>query len=441
MVTQDMWLSAGLVLVFILIGGVFAGTELALVSLRDSQLEQLAKRGKRGARVAKVARDPNRFLAAVQIGVTVAGFISAAYGASTLAPAVAPSLEKLGLSEGVASASATVLLTLVIAYLSLVLGELVPKRIALQRAQGLALAVTPALDRFASAMRPVIWLLSASTDAVVRLFGGDPTMRAETMTEEELRDLVHSHQSLPPDARRIVSEVLGVRDKTVAEVLRHRQDVQFIDADATVGEAAALVAQLPYSRYPVIGEDVDDVVGFLHVRDLLTAPAEASVRTLARPILSVPSTALVMPVLATMRADRQQIAVVVDEYGGTDGIVTFEDLLEELVGDISDEYDPIVGAQAEADGDVFDAGLTIEDFAERTSIELPDGPYETVAGYVIARLGRLAVEGDEVEVETEAGEDEGDDQVVPVRLVVSTVEGRRIRSVRVLDRPTEGARE
>lgn len=430
--TEPMWASVGIVLLFILIGGLFAGTEFALVSLRESQLDQLAKRGKRGARVARVARDPNRFLAAVQIGVTVAGFISAAYGAATLAPALAPALESAGLGHDAALTVATILLTLVVAYLSLVLGELVPKRFALQRAQGLALAVTPALDRFATAMRPVIWLLSVSTDAVVRLLGGDPKVRAESMSGEELRDLVDSHEGLPADARRIVSDVLGVSERTVAEVLRHRADVEFVDARTPAAEVSARVATLPYSRYPVITETMDDVVGFLHVRDLLTASPQQPVGALARPILHVPSTALVMPVLAEMRAGRHQIAVVVDEYGGTDGIVTFEDLLEELVGEISDEYDPPTPAHLEANGDTLNAGLTIEEFAERTGVSLPDGPYETVAGFVIAQLGRLAQVGDDVRV---AGRGEDDDAVegavASLVITVSEVDGRRIRLVTV----------
>ncbi len=432
---EQMWLSVAVVLVFILIGGVFAGTELALVSLRESQLDQLAKRGKRGAHVARVARDPNRFLAAVQIGVTVAGFISAAYGASTLAPALVPALKTLGLGDDATLMVATILLTLVVAYLSLVLGELVPKRFALQRAQGLALVVTPALDRFATAMRPVIWLLSVSTDAVVRLLGGDPKVRAESMSGEELRELVGSHEGLPAEARRIVSDVLGVSERTVAEVLRHRADVEFVDAQTPAAEVSARVATLPYSRYPVIADTMDDVIGFLHVRDLLTAPPEQLAGTLARPILYVPSTAFVMPVLAEMRADRHQIAVVLDEHGGTDGIITFEDLLEELVGEIADEYDPPAHAHLKAGGDILDAGLTIEEFAERTGVALPDGPYETVAGFVIARLGRLAQAGDEVTVQGREGhEDAIEGEAMSLVISVAEVDGRRLRLVRV--RPT-----
>src|SRR5688500_8422789 len=190
------FVNLGLVLLFILVGGVFAATEIALVSLRESQLSALERTGSRGARVAAVARDPNRFLAAVQIGVTVAGFFSAAYGGATLAPDLAPYLEHLGLGQAEAGTTALIVLTLVIAYLSLVLGELVPKRLALQQSAGVSLALAPMLDRFATLMRPVIWTLSVSTNALVRLLGGDPDATSEELSEEELRELVSTHGAL-----------------------------------------------------------------------------------------------------------------------------------------------------------------------------------------------------------------------------------------------------
>jgi len=418
------FLSFGLVLMFILVGGVFAATEIALVSLRESQLAQLERRGQRGARVAAVARDPNRFLAAVQIGVTVAGFFSAAYGGSTLAPDLAPHLEALGLGEDAAEAVALVALTLLIAYLSLVLGELVPKRLALQRSAGLSLLVAPVLDRFAGLMRPVIWLLSISTNAVVRLLGGDPHAAGEQLTEEELRDLVAHHEALEDSERRILRDVLQATDTTVKQAMRPRGDVEFLDADLPLTAAAERVRDLPYSRYPVTGDGFDDIVGFLHVRDLLGVAGDdpRRVRDVVRPVLVVPATNLVLPTMATMREQAIHLAVIVDEYGGTDGIVTLEDLVEELVGDIRDEYD--VAEAADADGDVacVDAGLSLEDFADSTGIELEDGDYETVAGYVVARLGRMPVEGDSVEV---AG----------ARLEVVEVVGRRITKVAVRPLP------
>jgi putative hemolysin len=391
-------LNVGLVLVFVLVGGVFAGTEIALVSLRESQLTALERASARGAHVARVARDPNRFLAAVQIGVTVAGFLSAAYGGATLADDVAPYFERLGLGEGAADAVALVLLTLLIAYLSLVLGELVPKRMALQRSTTVALAVTPTLDRFAVVMRPFIWLLSRSTDGLVRLLGGDPHATTEQLSEEELRHLVSTHEALEEQERRILSDVFAATETKLKEVMRPRGDVTFVAGDLPVVEAARQVRRLPYSRYPVTGAGFDDVLGFLHVRDLLDLEPDdrRTVAEVVRPVLMLPGTRRVLPSVATMKEDGVHLAVVVDEYGGTDGIVTLEDLVEELVGDIRDEYDASesrVGAEAQ---DVVAGSTNLEDFGARTGVLLPDGDYETVAGFVLAQLGHIPEVGETV---------------------------------------------
>lgn len=414
------WGSIALVLLFILLGGVFAGTEFALVSLRESQIRQLDERGQRGQRVASVARDPNRFLSAVQIGVTVAGFFSAAYGASALAPDFAPLLVAIGLPESAAATVALVLLTLLIAYCSLVLGELVPKRLALQRSEQFALAVAPPLDRFATLMRPVIWLLSRSTNAVVRLLGGDPTARSEALSEEELRDIVIAHESLPENERRLLTDVFRASDRSVAEAMRPRGEVTFLESTLSLSEAAEVIREHPYSRYPVTGADFDDVLGFVHVRDVLQPPPGtkegSTVGDLARTIVHLPSTNQLLTSLAVMQRSRTHLAVVVDEYGGTDGIITMEDVMEEIVGDIRDEYDPQEPNRA---ADTYDAGLTIEEFATASGVVLEDGPYETVAGYLLTVLGRLARPGDRVPVDAGV-------------LEVVTVDKRRIRLVRIL---------
>src|SRR3954454_16256351 len=184
-----------LILVFVMIGGVFAAAEMALVSLRESQLKSLSHRGRRGEIVARVAANPNRILSAVQIGVTLMGFLSAAFGGATLADGLSPHLEKLGLPKSLADTAALVLITVLISYVSIVLGELAAKRLALQRAEGFALGLAPLVDRIASGARPVIWLLSRSTDLVVRRLGGDPNATREVMGDEELRDLVSAHES------------------------------------------------------------------------------------------------------------------------------------------------------------------------------------------------------------------------------------------------------
>jgi putative hemolysin len=399
----ELILNIALVIVFVLIGGVFAATEMALVTLRDSQVNAIAQRGRRGEKVAALARNPNTFLSAVQIGVTVAGFASAAYGASSIAPSVAPLLVALGLGEQASLTLATILLTLVVAYLSLVLGELAPKRLAIQRNAQFAYAVAPVLNNFARVMRPVIWLLSVSTNAVVRLLGGDPTRTSESMTEEELRDIVTSHEGLPEDERRILDDVLSLRDRQISEVMRPRPEVVAITGAESVGDAVAQIAGLPFSRYPVVDQSIDDITGFVHVRDLYEAAAldpGTPVTEVIRSIPYLPATARVLPTLTMLRARNTHIAVVIDEYGGTDGIVTLEDLVEEVVGEIFDEYDTDAAPAKMAEGGgVVDGRLNLQDFEEATGIELPRGTWDTVAGFVLERLGRLARQGDVVEVE------------------------------------------
>jgi putative hemolysin len=415
--------NVGLVLLFVFIGGIFAAAEIALVSLRESQLTQIAMHGRRGERVAALARNPNRFLAAVQIGVTAAGFFSAAFGATTLADDVSPVLVEWGLSANVAEPVALIVITLAIVYLSLVLGELVPKRLALQRAEGVATIVAPPLDRFATVMRPVIWLLSKSTDVVVRLLGGDPTAGREQITEEELRDLLSGHEALSEEERKIVEDVFAAGDRQLREVMRPRTEVDFLDAAMPVYQAVKKASDMPHSRYPVVRGSSDDVVGFVHVRDLFAPDiSNRSVRVgeLAREIVLLPATKRLLPALSEMRRAGAHIAVVVDEYGGTAGIVTLEDLVEELIGDIRDEYDAAVEFPARSLGGTMeiDGLLNIEDFAEQTGVDLPDGPYETVAGYVMAALGHLPEEGDSVVVDGH-------------RLEVLALDGRRAARLRL----------
>ncbi|MDR6690187.1 putative hemolysin [Microbacterium sp. 1154] len=425
---NDLVLNIVLVVIFVLIGGVFAATEMALVTLRESQVNALAARGRRGQKVADLARNPNTFLSAVQIGVTVAGFASAAYGASSIAPSVTPLFTNLGLEQGAAATVSTIALTLVIAYLSLVLGELVPKRLAIQRNAAFAYSVAPVLNGFAKLMRPVIWLLSISTNLLVRLLGGDPNKTGEELTDEELRDIVSSHEGLPADERRILDDVLSLRDRHVSEVMRPRPEVVTLDAGGTIADAYDQVRDLPFSRYPVAEQTIDDVVGFVHVRDLTDDP-ERALSAVTREIRYIPSTARVLPTLTAMRAEGSHIAVVVDEYGGTDGIVTLEDLVEEVVGEIFDEYDTDAEQPlAEGEHGTVEGRLNLQDFEEATGVTLPRGASDTVAGFVVERLGRLAHVGDVVEVDG-------------ATLKVSAVDRRRVAELSVTRHPVEGTRD
>jgi putative hemolysin len=418
-----------LILFFIGVGGVFAAAEMALVSLRESQVRQLAHRGKRGQTIARLTQHPNRFLSAVQIGVTLSGFLSAAFGGATLSDDLAPVLQRLGLSAQAAGIIALVLITIVISYLSIVLGELTAKRLALQRTERVALMLGPFINFIARIAEPVIWLLDKSTNIAVRVLGGDPKAGREEVTDEEIRALVSGSSTLSDEEREIVDDVFAAGDRGLREVMVPRTEVDFLPGDMPAHKAVRELTKAPHSRYPVMGESADDIIGFVHVRDLLDPDISSRtvrVSELARPVLSMPDTVRVLRALNDMRRNSSHLAIVLDEYGGTAGIVTMEDLVEELVGDITDEFDVVAEDMVSAaPGDLVIDGLTtLDEFAERTGMVLPEGPYDTLAGYFMAQLGQLPSLGDVVEAEVSAGDGPADPSA-RLELRVSQLDGRR----------------
>jgi putative hemolysin len=411
------------VIVFVLAGGVFAAAEIALVSLRESQVRSLAARGKRGQTVARLNADPNRFLSAVQIGVTLAGFMASAFGGATLAKKITPWLIGIGVPDGWADGIALVIITMLVAYVSIVLGELAAKRLAMQRAESIALWLGPIVEKIARMLRPAIWFLSVSTNVVLRMVGADPHAQREQITDEELREMVSGHETLGEDERQILNDVFEAGDRQIREVMVPRTEVDFLDASTPVYKAVRQALDRPHSRYPVIRDSSDDVVGFVHVRDLLApelSNRSVHVAEVTRDVLTLPSTRHIIAALTDMRRDNVHLAIVMDEYGGTAGIVTLEDLVEELVGDIRDEYDSDEGdTTRHLTGDVdVDGLLNLDDFYDETGIQLPDGPYETVAGFIVNELGHVPAEGESVGYDG-------------YRLQVTELDGRRIARVRV----------
>ena len=410
----DLALIAGL----IVLASFFVAAEIALISLRDSQVREIATRGKRGARVAALAAHPNRLLAAVQIGVTVSGFLSATLGADQLGDYVIPWLESLGISNAWSTTISLLGVTLVIAYFSLVFGELVPKRVALFRAEEIAMATAGIINVVANIFRPLIWLLSKSTDIVLRAFGIDPKEARSQISEEELLDLVSGHAALSDEERDIVEEVFNASERQIHEVMVPRTEVDFMDVSLTVGKAIDLAVDKAHSRYPVIRGSSDEVIGFIHVRDLLDtslATRETKIIELVRSIIFLPGTKGILPALSEMRKQGQHVAIVLDEYGGTDGIVTLEDLVECLIGDIRDEYDEDetdIAIESRTGDFEVDGLISIEDLVEQTNLEVPDGPYETASGFVMHHLGRIPKEHDVVVVDG-------------VRITVLSMEGKR----------------
>lgn len=424
---MELFKAIALVLALILLAAFFVAAEIALISLRDSQVKQL--KGKRGERVAKLTANPNRFLAAAQVGVTVCGFLSAALGAEKLGVFVEPKLIEWGISDNLAQTFSIIGVTLVIAYFSLVFGELVPKRLALYKSEQISLFSSFIIEGMARFFRPVIWLLSKSTDLLVSMLGIDPKAQRSQISEEELMDLVSGHNALTEEEREIVEEVFNTSEKLVNEVMVPRTEVDFMDGSLTVSKAIALAVEMAHSRYPVVRGSSDEVIGFIHVRDLLdssNANPNSKIQDLVRPIMYLPGTKGVLPSLTEMRSQRQHLAIVLDEYGGTDGIVTLENLVECLIGDIQDEYDQDeneINTESRT-GDIEIDGLTsLEDLESETGILLPDGPYQTVSGFMMHFLGRMPKEHDVVNING-------------VRLVVISLEGHRVGQL-LISRITE----
>lgn len=380
-----------LVLVLVLVNAVFAGSEMALVSLRESQLQRLERASRGGRVLAKLARDPNRFLATIQIGITLAGFLASAAAAVSLA---APLVKPLGVLGSAAEPVAIVVVTVVLAFVTLVLGELAPKRIAMQRAEGWSLLVARPLDSLSAFSRPAVWLLGKATDVVVRLAGGDPRARREEVTTEELRDMVAAQRNLTPEHRMIISGAFEVAERILREILVPRREVVTLLASLPAQQALRELGRSGQTRAPVVGrEGLDDTVGVVHMRDLLDQVGPVADHV--SPALYLPETLKVTEAIREMRQQRQQFALVVDERGSIDGIVTMEDLVEEIVGEIYDETDRDVQAVVKAaDGSLMlPGGFPLHDLTD-IGIDLDEetlevGDYTTIAGLILVHLGHI----------------------------------------------------
>jgi putative hemolysin len=411
-----------LVMVLVAVNAALTGTELALVTLRESQVRRLEDSGgRRGRTLARLAHDPNQFLATIQIGITLAGFLASATAAVALA---APVEDHLGFLGNAAGPVSVVLVTIVLAYITLVLGELAPKRLAMQNTERWAMLAARPLSVMSTLTRPVVWVLSHSTDLVVRLVGGNPDARAEEMSEEEVRGIIAEHATFTPDQRQIIEGALEAAERSLRQVLRPRNDVVAVDGAMTCREAATLLAEAGHSRAPVTtaGQDLDEVIGTVHVRDLLARPDDP-VSDHTRPALFLPESVQVLDALRRMQADRQQLCLVVNEHGGTEGLVSVEDLVEELVGEIYDESDKDILTVRRLPGGSFvlPGRFPVHDL-EDLGVDVPEGEYTTVAGAVLDRLGHIPEQpGEQVELGGWLAQ-------------VLTVEGHAITAVRLTPR-------
>jgi putative hemolysin len=403
----------------LLVNALLAGSEIAFVSLRDTQLTRLEQRGDRGRVLAMLARDPTRFLTTIQLGINLVGFLASASVAQELADRLAGPLDLLGAAAGPV---AFVLVLLGLTYLTMVLGELAPKRLAMQRAESWALIAARPIAALDAVARPVVWLVGKSVDLVVRVLGGNPSARSEDVTEEEVRDLIATSVE-DEEQRTILSGAFEAAERTLREIVVPRSQVLALPVDAPAPAARDELVASGHTRAPVYAGDLDDVRGVVHLIDLLDA--EGPVSAHVRPATVLPEAVSVLDALRRLRADRQQMAVVVNEHGATEGIVTVEDLLEEIVGDLYDEFDPDLGTVEREEGGavVLPGDYPVHDLPD-LGVSLPEGPYATVAGYALARLGHIP-EGQE-QVEADGW-----------RLEVLDVEKRAIKRVRLCPLPPE----
>lgn len=393
---MDVGVQVALIVGLLGLNAVLAGSEVALISLREAQVVRLEQKGARGRAVAVLARDPNRFLATIQIGITLSGFLASATAAVALAEPLVPLLGALG---GAARPVAIVIVTAVLTFVTLVLGELAPKRIAMQRAEGWVMAAGGLLLAIARVSGPFVRLLGVATDVVVRLAGADPSRGRDALTQEEVRDLIATGGLYDPEQRRIITGALEAADRVLREVLRPRTVVVALPGELPAAEGLRRLVASGHSRAPVYTSTIDDAERLVGVMDLVEQ--EGTVADHARPVLALPESIGVIEALRRLQFERLSLALVVDEYGGVSGIVTIEDLVEELVGDIHDEYDRDVReAVVHPDGSVSVVGTfpvhDLEDLGVVLEIDIEDSDAVTVAGIVNEQLGRLPRPGDRV---------------------------------------------
>ncbi|GAB3340138.1 hemolysin family protein [Micromonospora halotolerans] len=399
---QSYWSQLALVAVLVIVNAAFAGSEMALVSLRDSQLQRLERASRAGRTLARLAKDPNRFLATIQIGITLAGFLASAAAAVSLAKPLVPLLGAFG---DAAETVAIVGVTLALTFVTLVFGELAPKRIAMQSAERWALVVARPLDLLASVTRPAVWALGATSDLVVRLFGLNPKHEPDEIGPDELRDIVAGNHGFTKEQRTIIAGAVEIADRQLRAVLVPRLQVFTLDSGTTAEAARLVLAATGHSRAPVVRHGgLDDAVGVIHLRDLVGVPDDRPVDEIARPPMLLPDSLPVVDALRQFKAERQHIALVVDERGAVDGIVTLEDILEEIVGEIYDETDRDLGSvRTEEDGTLVLPGtFPVHDLTD-LGVELPNRPpgdYTTIAGLVLICLGHIpTVAGERVRVD------------------------------------------
>lgn len=409
---DSVWLSLLLQLILIICNAIFACAEIAVISMNDNRLAKLAAEGdKRAVRLARLTSQPARFLATIQVAITLSGFLGSAFAADNFSDGIVDWLIGLGvkISPNTLNTIAVVLITLILSYVTLIFGELVPKRVAMRKAEKLSLAISGLVSFISKLFAPIVWLLTVSTNAILRLVGIDPNEKDEEVSEEEIRMMVDVGSEkgvIDAEEQMMIQNVFEFDDLSVEEFATHRTDMVVLWEDETVEQWNETIRESRHSLYPVCGETADDVIGVLNAKDyfrLEDRTRENILREAVRPAYFVPQSIRADVLFRQMKKTRNHFAVVLDEYGGVQGIVTMNDLLEQLVGDLDDDI-----GMPEEPGEIEQLDEStwrilgtapLDDVAEQLHVTLPTEEYDTFGGFVFGSYGSVPDDGTQFEID------------------------------------------
>lgn len=400
--------------ILIMLNGFFAASEMALISLNDNKIKAMAEEGdKKAIQINNLLKEPSKFLATIQIGITLAGFLASAFAADTFAEKLVYLIRSTGIttSEVWLKNISMIFITLILSYITLVFGELVPKRIAMKKAESIAEFVVGPISVLFIIASPFVKLLSLSTNFFVKLVGIDPYEEDDTITEEEIRMMIEIGEekgTIDYIEKEMLNNIFEFDDKTVADIMTHRIDIAAIPVEASLAEIIELINREGFTRFPVYEGGIDNIVGILHAKDIIKSididkikETNFEVRDLIRPPYFVPSSKKTDELFRELQKNKVHMAIIIDEYGGTAGLVTMEDLIEEIVGNILDEYDEEEKNIEKQDENTFiiNGRVNLEMVGDLFDVKLPIDEYETLNGFIIGQLGRIPQEGERPEIE------------------------------------------
>lgn len=402
-------------LVLIVLNAFFAASEIALISLNDNKIKIMADEGnKKAVILRKLLGEPSRFLATIQIGITLAGFLASAFASESFADRLVSFIKnmQIPIPENVLKTTSVIVITIVLSYFTLVLGELVPKRLAMKKAERISFFVVTPLNFLSIVALPFVKFLTVSTNFFVRLFGVDPNEEEEQVTEEEIRmmiDVGEEKGAIEESEKEMINNIFEFNNKTVSEIMTHRTEIAALPVNATLSEVIAFFNSEKYSRIPVYAGSIDNIIGVMHSKYLIQHLSDENskknfdLKELIRQPYFVPASKRTDELFQELKQNKNHLAVIIDEYGGTAGIVTLEDLIEEIVGNIFDEDDEIEKCMERIDENTFviRGSVSLNEVQDVLGVTLPINEYETLSGFITGQLGRIPEKGDKSVIEYE----------------------------------------